>query len=93
MSDRISAFTAARGYPLYYTQSPLTGALNLAGSGALRARAAGQAEGGLLSAPVAPFLKGDWIGVVPLLVGIALLFVGLTRPRRTRKTKQSKKAG
>ena len=37
---------------------------------------------------LAIMLKGDWIGVVPVLVGIVLLFVGLTRPRRTRKTKQ-----
>ena len=50
-SDRISAFTAARGYTLYYAQWPLAGALNLAGSGALRARAAaGQAEGRSLPA-------------------------------------------
>ena len=42
---------------------------------------------------LAIMLKGDWIGVVPVLVGIVLLFVGLTWPRRTRKTKQSKKVG
>jgi len=40
---------------------------------------------------LAIMLKGDWIGVIPVLVGIVLLFVGLTRPRRTRKTKQSKR--
>lgn len=42
---------------------------------------------------LAIMLKGDWSGAIPVLVGIVLLFVGLTRPRRTRKTKQSKKVG
>ena len=40
---------------------------------------------------LAIMLKGDWSGAIPVLVGIVLLFVGLTRPRRTRKTKQSKR--
>ena len=39
---------------------------------------------------LAILLKGDWAGIFPVLFGVILLFVGLTRPRRTSKTRSSK---